>query len=322
MSELNNQNRHDYSKYDEMSTEALEQILRLDFGSLDETESDIDAILYISEVIEKRKRQSNEIDVDTAWEKFKTKYHPYTDGRSLYDFGDEDSNQTSEEGISKISLHNGRNLLRFRRLMIVAALLVACLFGGIMVAQASGIDVFGALAKWTEDAFSFGDITEQGAQKASSALSEQSVQANTQDLSIKTAEQPKEFEEMKAILEEDGQTLYFPQIPTEFRLVDSSLYINPRTDETTFMVGYENEDTFVGFQVIQYCNRMPAAIHEKDNTIMEEYEFSGIMHYIFGNNGATSAVWLLNNIEYTLWTNSESLDIKELVQSTYCEGLL
>ena len=67
MSELNNQNRHDYSKYDEMSTEALEQILRLDFGSLDETESDIDAILYISEVIEKRKRQSNEIDVDTAW---------------------------------------------------------------------------------------------------------------------------------------------------------------------------------------------------------------------------------------------------------------
>ena len=104
MSELNNQNRHDYSKYDEMSTEALEQILRLDFGSLDETESDIDAILYISEVIEKRKRQSNEIDVDTAWEKFKTKYHPYTDGRSLYDFGDEDSNQTSGKGISKISV--------------------------------------------------------------------------------------------------------------------------------------------------------------------------------------------------------------------------
>ena len=72
MSELNDRNRHDYSKYDEMSTEALEQILRLDFQASEDSESDIDAILYISEVIAKRKKPSAEDDVDVAWKQFKT----------------------------------------------------------------------------------------------------------------------------------------------------------------------------------------------------------------------------------------------------------
>ena len=44
-------------------------------------------------------------------------------------------------------------------LVLVAAVLVACLFSGMVVAQASGLDVFGAIARWTADAFSFGDAS-------------------------------------------------------------------------------------------------------------------------------------------------------------------
>lgn len=303
-------NNGKYAYLNRLSTEQLEELLRMD---IEEAESgNEDVVFHILEVIEKRENEhptGSIPDVDKAWAEFQ-EYYNVLEGVDTSLYPCETEPNGNAENMTELASPHKPRLRRCLKQVLVAVVAVAAVFGGMVVAQASGFDVFGALAKWTEDAFSFGDITEQ------------SVQANTQDLSIKTAEQPKEFEEMKAILEEDGQTLYFPQIPTEFRLVDSSLYINPRTDETTFMVGYENEDTFVGFQVIQYCNRMPAAIHEKDNTIMEEYEFSGIMHYIFGNNGATSAVWLLNNIEYTLWTNSESLDIKELVQSTYCEGLL
>lgn len=45
MSGLNSENRKDYSKYDEMSTESLEELLRLDAELPDGEESDIDEIL-------------------------------------------------------------------------------------------------------------------------------------------------------------------------------------------------------------------------------------------------------------------------------------
>ena len=114
MSDLKKKNRVDYSKYDEMGTEALEEILRLDFQMSEEAESDIDAILYISEVI--ARREKNPPDVGAAWEQFNTKYRPYvTDGRSLYDFGDEDgapgtvSNNSAVESDSPIAQTVERN---------------------------------------------------------------------------------------------------------------------------------------------------------------------------------------------------------------------
>ena len=47
MSALNSENRKDYSKYDEMSTESLEELLRLDAELPDGEGSDIDEIVYI-----------------------------------------------------------------------------------------------------------------------------------------------------------------------------------------------------------------------------------------------------------------------------------
>jgi|AGTN01.1.fsa_nt_gi hypothetical protein len=74
MSDANNSNRHDYSKFDNMSTEALEEILRLDSQLPDDEESNVDAILYITGVIEKREKEhptGRFTDVQTAWASFK-----------------------------------------------------------------------------------------------------------------------------------------------------------------------------------------------------------------------------------------------------------
>ena len=100
MSGLDSGNRKDYSKFDRMSTESLEELLRLDAELPDGEGSDIDEILYISEVIAKREEEHptgrySEIDVEAAWETFQTKYRPFvTDGRSLYDFDDDEPGST------------------------------------------------------------------------------------------------------------------------------------------------------------------------------------------------------------------------------------
>lgn len=47
---------------------------------------------------------------------------------------------------------------RVWRMTLVAAAAVVCMFAIMVTAQAAGIDVFGAMARWTEDIFSFGQI--------------------------------------------------------------------------------------------------------------------------------------------------------------------
>lgn len=113
------------------------------------------------------------------------------------------------------------------RVGLVAALLTACLFGAMVAAQAAGVDVFGAVARWTEEVFSFGNIPAQsGPSTTTTTLS--SEQPDLQEpLSEKAAEIPEEAEEMQAILEEDGQVLYFPQIPKNFNLASSQLFVDP-----------------------------------------------------------------------------------------------
>ena len=189
--------------------------------------------------------------------------------------------------------------LRLRKVLrwsLTAALITVCLLGGMMMVQAAGWDLFGAMARWTEDVFSFGEISDQ---------------------ETSAVQPPKEWEEMRTILEADGQTLYFPQIPDGFELVYSDFYMDDLTGEADLFVGYEKQDIFIGLQAMQHYNEAITVIHEKDSTLVDEYDFNDVRHYIFGNNGTTTAAWMLGNIEYTLWTNSESVDIKELIRSMH-----
>ena len=93
-------NKKNYSKYDSMSTEYLEELLRLDAELPVGEGTDIDEILYILEVIEEREREHptgrySEVDVNAAWESFQSKYLPYImDGHSLYDFDDNETDGT------------------------------------------------------------------------------------------------------------------------------------------------------------------------------------------------------------------------------------
>ena len=92
---LNSGNSKDYSKYDRMSTESLEELLHLDAELPHGEGLDTDEIIYISKVLIKREEehptgQYPAIDVNLAWEEFQTIYLPAaSDGHSLYDFDDE-----------------------------------------------------------------------------------------------------------------------------------------------------------------------------------------------------------------------------------------
>jgi hypothetical protein len=77
MSVLNGPERPEYEKFNAMSTEALEDILRQDFALPDDAESDMDAILYITQLIADREKEhptGRVGDVQASWADFQKKY--------------------------------------------------------------------------------------------------------------------------------------------------------------------------------------------------------------------------------------------------------
>lgn len=142
MPDLSESKHRDYSKFDNMSTEMLEDILQADSQLPDEENSDPDAILYIMEVIAKREKEhptGKFTDVHSAWASFSENYLPYIENdESLYYFEDAEE----ETGIRQTpSLYPSRphKKRRLIRVVIVAAAITALLLAGAITAGALGL---------------------------------------------------------------------------------------------------------------------------------------------------------------------------------------
>jgi hypothetical protein len=187
---------------------------------------------------------------------------------------------------------------------LAAAVLAACLFAGVVVAQAAGVDVLGSIAHWTEDVFGFGKLPNENF-------------APSQDnFSSEKTDVPEEYHEVQAALSERGLPFYFLKAPSGFEVVEESLHTNPVTNFITFSVTYLRGDDYIGFDIMQN-DGLSTLIYEKDDGDVEIYEQDGMIHYIFTNNGSTTAAWLADNVEYCISTNSSFLDMKELIRAVY-----
>lgn len=413
--------KRDYSRYDQMSTQELEELLRLDFQASEDGDSDLDAIMYISDLLAKR---NGPPDSQAAWAQFQTKYRPYADGRSLYDFDDESDGPVPEAAQAP---QTGRRPARhLRRLVILAAVLIVCLLGG-MAVHAAGVDVWKAIARWTGETFRF--VSPSSGGTSSSVWDEDSDQLHdslqasgmeewfptwhpdgfvpgeasvtelnasvsthvtffgedrTYSVVVQHFTQPTdntgtfekddtpveeyvhngqvfyilsnmdtltattyngEFmtmicgdlsrEEIKAIidsipaapplpeeaqpmehLEEEWQSLYSPQIPEGFVRSESNYYEDPATGDIFWSELYLRGEERLVFGITKYAGP-PQAIYEKDDTPVEEYVYHDITHYIFRNNGTTTAAWMDGNTEYYMSATDGAVDMEALVRSAY-----
>ena len=139
MSEKQNRGIGDMSKYDAMTTEELEEILRLDVQAPEEQESDTEKILYIMEVLAKRKRNNSHTGKTAleAYESFKQNYMPETD--------------------HVIPMKPARRMPRWARALTATAAVLVILFVGSITVEAMGFNIWKAVVQWTQETFHFGD---------------------------------------------------------------------------------------------------------------------------------------------------------------------
>ena len=140
MSQNQNRGNIDFTIYDSIATEELEEILRLDAEMPEGQESDIDKILYIMEVLAERKRNSSHTGKTAleAYESFKQNYMPETDN-------------------NVIPIKTKRKAPRWVRNLVATAAVLAILLTGTITAKAFGFDVWKAVVQWSQETFHFGD---------------------------------------------------------------------------------------------------------------------------------------------------------------------
>ena len=124
-----------------LSTQELEALLRLDYDAAAPEEEDSEMVLAVLEELARREGESEgQMRTEQALEEWKTWYLPSQEEGGL------------PEQKSSSHATGRRKPLRLVGSFVAAAIV---LFAGLGTAQAFGLDVFGALGRWTDETFRF-----------------------------------------------------------------------------------------------------------------------------------------------------------------------
>lgn len=286
----NNQNRsnQDFSRFDGMTNEELEEILRLDAQKTEGEESDLEMLLYVMEVLAVR-RKNSETPGKTAGEAFKTfKEHYLSD----------DSTDDTEHVSSKAQVINAKPTKHLRpwlsRLVATAAILAFVLVSSI-TAHAMGIDIWDIIVTWTQETFQLRGTDSDDIQEA--------VDTDNRDyMSLQAALDQKSI----------AVSLVPTWIPEGYELADVRIDESPM--QLVFVALYKYEDSRIKIQVKQYLDTDPQQIEQSDSLI-EEYESNEITYYIFADNKQLRAVWLNNCYECYISGQIDIDTIKMMIDS-------
>ena len=282
-------NTQAYEFLDRLSTEQLLNLLRADFDSPEEGNAGL--TFRILEVIEEREKRNPTgllSDAGQAWEDFQRYFNtPDGEGRSLYPTRDSEIGDTPVKPAGR-----GRPL---KRMLALAAVVAVAVFG-MIAAQALGVDVFGALARWTDETFHF---------TSASAADLGGTDSEVLRLAVQEA------------FDSCGITIPAPAwYPEGTELVQD---IDVVTDKTSSMVQCsfscgKNIFNIVVQQQFDVDNVL-ANSFEKSSLKVEEYLSNGRLFYIMSNLDGQRAIYSNLQTIITISGDLSSEDLKHIINS-------
>ena len=309
---MSEQERGRWDRLDAMPTEALEELLRLD-SQLPEGEGlGADTVLRAAEVIARREGAGPGTaypDVDQAWQRFLTKYYPCeplalaeeTPGAP----GMAPPPPPAPEGA--VRPHRGRNVRWLTRAALAAAAIAALLLATTVTASAFGYDLWGVIAEWSREAFTF---------TANDRTGGSGPDAHQAGASADPGEA--EYSSLQDALDSYGVTTSLAPtwIPERFEL--HSINVGETSAFVDFFVHYTCGDDvlFIG---ITLHKDIPSSYGDwqKDESSPEPYTTNGITHYLMTNLGKELAVWLNGNYECGITGDITREELLRMLDSIY-----
>lgn len=279
MSENQNRGAGDFAKFDSMSTQELEEILRLDAEAPEGQESDGELLLYVMGVLAKRKRDSGNPGktAHEAWESFNEHYLPVEE----------------EEYPAKKAANGTRPWLRR---MIAAAAVIVLLIAVPLTASAFGWETFwNAVATWAKETFSFVTGEQSG----------NSEPVKTDALQFTSLQQ--------ALTETGHEGNFVPTwIPDGYDLID--ITIGEAPEQKIYNAFYSKGETPLSIFVQAYLASDPQRIEIGEEPI-EVYVASGVEYYIFENVDQTQIIWYTDSYECCISCELTMEEIKTMIDS-------
>ena len=266
----------DFSKYEAMETEELEEILRLDAETPAGVETDTELVLFILEVLASRRNTTN-ITGNTAqkaWESFEQNYMP-------------------EEPKKRIATHKAA--LWLRRLTAAAAVVALLIVIPISTKALTLEEVWNIFARWAKETFSF-------------------VSGDDTDVSEPVVNDGLEYSSMQEMLKKYDRdySLVPTWIPGGFILESFKRDVTPAQE--TYLARYINGDKKFSIRVQNYLDKDFLKV-ESNQDYSEIYSVGKQDYYIFNNNKQNQAIWIVGSYECTISGNLSIEEIKLMIDS-------
>ena len=274
-----NQNR-DFSNYDSMTTEALEEILRSHTPSLEGEDSDTELLLYIMGVLANR-RKPKEITGKTALESWESFCKNYLD--------DESTEAAPEQKPSRTAAPWLRGLIAAAAVIV----LVVCL--PLSVKSFGWRDLLNILARWTMETFSF--VSEESPESNDPSPDYGGAYASLQDILRENSRDPE---------------IVPTWIPDGFILTRLEKDITPAQE--VYRALYLNGEKELKIRI---KNHLPADTYhiEIEEEILETYIVRGTEYYLFANDDQTRAVWVKESYECNISGDITIDEMKQMIDS-------
>ena len=232
-------------------------------------------------------------DVDQQWEQFVTQYLPEIEETALEPERMEhtDLAQTKQQSL----VVPPKRVVPFRRVgrtALVAAVAIVCMFAVMVTAQAAGVDVFGAMARWTQDVFSFGQIMpdSQVSDDPGQETAGQSAEASGT-----------EFASLQEAFDAYGMTeVHEPAwLPDGYTLAELDVTFQHDPFLRAFEATYTDGEGYVGLSIMSYKEQPSTQVQKIDGPV-ESVEKGGTVFYHIENSKGRMIAWYSDKFEYYL----------------------
>ena len=280
MSEMNS--RESYTRYDEMTTDQLREILRKHAHGELEKEPDTEELFYIMEVLADKESTNPEKQIKSTEEAYATFVKHYA----------------PEMAEDKPILFPKRGTIAARWMKRVAVVAIVCvaLTAAAVSAKAFAPDFWEKVATWTREFFRFEDVAN------GTEGEEPDKEANI---------------ELNSLFEVMGQygvpeNITPTWIPEDYICVRADGKHTPKA--LAISAVYEKAGEQLIIKIRQEFGSDPVQI-EKNEDLIEIYTADGVDYYIFSNNKTLQTAWIVGEYECIIIGKLTLEDMKKVIDS-------
>ena len=277
MSENEHRGIRDLSQYDSMPTEALEQMLRADAEIPAEQESDIELILYVMEVLARRKREKQRSGktAQQSWESFQQHYLP-------------------EQEIQKQKTKNPSGHPWLRRIAACAAVVILILCIPLSTRAFSLEELWDVVARWAKETFSF-------------------VSRDAEQVSEPEATDAIEYTSLQDLLKRNNRPydMIPTWIPDGFVLDKVEKNITPVLE--SYRALYISGDREIEISVQGYLTE--DSRKAEIGKLIENFEHEGVWYYFFSNYDKLQVIWMELTYECIITGDLNTEEAKKMIDS-------